>query len=413
MLSSEALHSYVEYYFNLSGKYMDTLMRHASPLYILDTSILRERAEQFKRAFHDVLPDTAFYYAMKSNNHPDVVRTLVCSDFGIDVSSGMELEQAVASGAKDIVFSGPGKTREELRLAVRYSDRVTVLIDSFGELARLEDIASAEDKIIRAGVRLAASKGSLWRKFGITPEELPLFREDTIKCSHINFCGLQFHCSWNRTPDAQVEFISTLGHILSGLPDLCREELEFIDIGGGYWPPQGEWLQPAGTREGKMKIGLGADAGPATDHYCLPSAGIESFAEQLHIALCQYIYPILSCKICFEPGRWICNDAMQVIMTVVDKKADDLIITDAGTNTVGWDRFETDYFPVLNLTRPSLLERECHIMGSLCTPHDVWGYTYWGDEIQEGDILMIPEQGAYTYSLRQHFIKPLPHVVTL
>ena len=90
-----------------------------------------------------------------------------------------------------------------------------------------------------------------------------------------------------------------------------------------------------------------------------------------------------------------------------------MVITDAGTNAIGWERFEIDYCPILNLTRPSLQERECNILGSLCTPHDIWGYSYWGKDIQEGDILMIPEQGAYTYSLRQHFIKPLPQVITL
>jgi diaminopimelate decarboxylase len=43
----------------------------------------------------------------------------------------------------------------------------------------------------------------------------------------------------------------------------------------------------------------------------------------------------------------------------------------------------------------------------------VWGYAYFGAEIQTGDILMIPTQGAYTYSLRQTFIKPLPCVITI
>jgi diaminopimelate decarboxylase len=103
---------------------------------------------------------------------------------------------------------------------------------------------------------------------------------------------------------------------------------------------------------------------------------------------------------------------MHLLVSVVDKKAPDLVITDAGTNAVGWERFESDYFPVLNLTRPSLKENPCYILGSLCTPHDVWGYFYFGAAIEAGDILMIPTQGAYTYSLRQNFIKPLPMVLT-
>ena len=127
----------------------------------------------------------------------------------------------------------------------------------------------------------------------------------------------------------------------------------------------------------------------------------------------EHLLPIVPCRICLEPGRWICNDAVQLLISVVDKKAADLVITDAGTNTIGWERFETDYCPILNLTRPSLNEQPCHILGSLCTPHDIWGYMYFGDDIRPGDILFIPAQGAYTYSLRQNFIKPLPAVVTI
>ena len=58
-------------------------------------------------------------------------------------------------------------------------------------------------------------------------------------------------------------------------------------------------------------------------------------------------------------------------------------------------------------------ERQCLVAGSLCTPHDIWGYGYFGDGIQVGDVLLVPNQGAYTYSLRQEFIKPLPKSVEL
>ena len=63
---------------------------------------------------------------------------------------------------------------------------------------------------------------------------------------------------------------------------------------------------------------------------------------------------------------------------------------------------------MVNLTRPALVEQACEIHGCLCTPHDLWGYSFWGEELHPGDVLLIPSQGAYTYSLRQDFIKPLP-----
>ena len=140
---------------------------------------------------------------------------------------------------------------------------------------------------------------------------------------------------------------------------------------------------------------------------------IERFAERLGPLIDRRLRTLAPCRIGFEPGRWLIHDAMHILVSVADRKAADLVVTDAGTNAVGWERYETDYFPVLNLTRPALVERPCHILGSLCTPHDVWGYAYWGEAIAPGDILLIPTQGAYPYSLRQSFIKPLPEMVVL
>ncbi len=413
LLPKEELSSFVSYYFDRRDLYLQVLSNHPAPLYLQDASVLRARAAQLREAFQAVLPSVGFYYAVKSNNHPDISETLIKAGFGLDVSSGIELEMALKLGARDIVFSGPGKTAQELRLAVSNTDRVVILMDSFGELSRLEDIAAQLNKKIHCGVRLNSNPDGLWRKFGIPVSDLQKFWEQTSRCSHVKLIGLQFHSSWNLSPHKQIDFIATLGKALAQMPLLFQTQLEFIDIGGGYWPSQGEWLQPAGTLEGRLCEALGQSAGPVDSHHRLPAVPIEEFAEKLGAAIHKHLFSVVSCRICLEPGRWICNDAVHLLLSVVDKKAPDLVITDAGTNTVGWERFENDYFPILNLTRPSLDEKPCLILGALCTPHDIWGYMYFGNDIQVGDILMIPTQGAYTYSLRQNFIKPLPAVHTI
>lgn len=413
LLPPEELRAFVEYYFNRRDRYLQILENHPPPLYLQDSSVLKDRALQLKKAFREVLPSVAFYYAVKSNNHPDIARALLKAEFGLDVSSGLELEMALSLGARDIVFSGPGKTAKELQLAVAHADKVVILMDSFGELRRLEEIAAKLNRRVRCGVRLTVNSKGLWRKFGIAPQDLPAFWDEARRCRHSRLIGLQFHSSWNLSPDPQIEFIRKLGKVLADMPVSFKTQIEFIDIGGGYWPAQGEWLQSSGTPEGRLREVLGEQAGSVETHHRLSATAIEEYADQLSAAIHKHLFTILPCRICLEPGRWICNDAVHLLISVVDKKAPDLVITDAGTNTVGWERFETDYFPILNLTRPSLTERPCHVLGSLCTPHDVWGYMYFGDGIQPGDILMIPTQGAYTYSLRQNFIKPLPSVYTI
>lgn len=413
LLPEKELKSFVEYYFSRRDKYLGILKKSPPPVYVLETSVLKEKAGHFKKAFQGALPDVAFYYAVKSNNHPDVSKVLIESGFGLDVSSSLELEMALGVGARDIVFSGPGKTKEELTLAVMNSEKTVVLMDSFGELGMLERAAALNNSIVRAGVRLTTNPEGLWRKFGIVLGDLLNFWEDAGKCPHIRLTGLQFHSSWNMNPDAQIDFIEKLGRVLAGMPDNFRQAVRFIDIGGGYWPSQGEWLQKSGTPEGILQKALGKEERSAKDHFMIPAKPIEYFAEHLGRTISRHILSVVDCRICLEPGRWICNDAMHILISVIDKKAPDLVVTDAGTNSIGWERFETDYFPVLNLTRPSLKETPCDVLGSLCTPHDVWGYSYWGEDIQNGDILMIPTQGAYTYSLRQNFIKPLPELVKI
>jgi diaminopimelate decarboxylase len=110
-----------------------------------------------------------------------------------------------------------------------------------------------------------------------------------------------------------------------------------------------------------------------------------------------------------EPGRWISTPAMHILLKVVDKKDRDVVITDGGINLLGWERPLSEFIPVINLTRPSLKERPLRIFGPLCTPLDIWGTSIFG--AFPGDILLVPNQGAYTYSLRQSFIKPIARVI--
>lgn len=413
LLDQKELEKFVSSFIDRKDTFLNLARKQGSPLYIIDKGMIRERTRQFLAAFRKVLPESKVYYAIKSNNHPVIAAAMVEAGLGLDVSSGIELKLALDSGAKDIVFSGPAKLDDELVLACEHNDRVTMLIDSFRERERLNEIAKKQDVSIRAGVRLTVDERGLWRKFGIALNDLPRFFADSDKYSHIRLCGLQFHTSWNLDSENQIIFIQRLGDCLKSMDKSLRAKIEFIDIGGGYWPPYGEWLQAAGTTEGKLHQVLATVPEPFLNHYHLPAIPIAKFAEDIAGAVRKHILPYVNCHFCMEPGRWLCHDAMHILLTVIDKKGEDIVITDAGTNTIGWERFETDYFPVINLSQPALTEKTSYVLGSLCTPHDVWGYAYFGKSIERGDVLLIPTQGAYTYSLRQDFIKSLPKTAVL
>ncbi|MBW2440085.1 MAG: decarboxylase, partial [Deltaproteobacteria bacterium] len=101
LLPPDELRAYVQYHFDRRDLYLEVLERHPLPLYLQESSILRDRAGRLKRAFQKVLPAVGFYYAVKSNNHPDIARVLFEAEFGLDVSSGLELEMALNLGAAD------------------------------------------------------------------------------------------------------------------------------------------------------------------------------------------------------------------------------------------------------------------------------------------------------------------------
>jgi len=407
------LHEFVQRFLDRGQYFLECADQHGSPLYIFDIETLKEHADRFKNTFRSYLPDIKMFYALKSNNHRDIISTLVSEGLGLDVSSGAELKLALESGTDKILFSGPGKTDEELTLAVHNSGNITVLMDSFSELERLQRIAAENDVVIRTGVRITTDENGIWRKFGIPLRDLSRFLNYSDKCKNIKLKGLQFHISWNLNTNNLLKFIDRLTAELHKLSPEYRAQLEFLDIGGGFWPEEGEWLQPAATVEGIIREKIFNGRISTDEHFKWSAISIENFAKQISRSLKKQMPDDMNYCIYVEPGRWLCNGAMHILLKVIDRKAKDIVITDGGTNAIGWERFESDYFPVINVTRPSLKENDCLIAGSLCTPHDVWGYNYFGEDINPGDILLVPNQGAYTWSLRQNFIKPIPRVVTM
>jgi diaminopimelate decarboxylase len=413
LLDGEVLRDYVKGFFDRRELFLRAVKEFGSPLYVLDEAVIARRAREFKSAFASVLPRSKCFYALKSNYHPFLLGVLAGQGYHLDVSSGWELEQALALGAPEIIFSGPAKTEQELSLACRHADKVTVLMDSFAERSRLEEAAAREGVRIKAGVRLMIEEDGLWRKFGIPLRRMAEFFAGSEAYSCVDLRGLQFHASWNLDPAKQTGFIQKLGGILADMPAEQAGAINFIDIGGGYWPARGEWTHPCATPGGKLRQCLEPRIEEGLDHCCFSAVPLADFARQISESLHKNIFPHVEPEIYLEPGRWISNDSMHILLQVLDKKADDVVIVDGATSAVGWERYENDYCPALNLSRPSLDERKCMVFGSLCTPHDLWGYSYFGDNIELGDVLLVPDQGAYTYSLRQHFIKPLPRQVIL
>ena len=262
-LPESILRQYLEGFINKREVFMDSAEKFGTPQYFYDYPNLKLQIERFKAAFSKYLPRFQIFYAIKSNCFRGMVDDIAKAGIGLDASSGRELSMALETGCEKILFTGPGKTDEELNLAFANRSRVILLIDSFGELGRLSRLIQTNKKIdspLTVGVRVKELEKSSWNKFGIPINDLSIIFEKALRINGIIPSGIQFHSSWNMDPYRQTTMIKDLGRYLDeSMPGHLRRYLKFIDIGGGFWPEHGEFLHPNNTLAGKVALLLGAD----------------------------------------------------------------------------------------------------------------------------------------------------------
>jgi diaminopimelate decarboxylase len=155
------------------GEMLALAERRATPCYVFDEGAFEAALAAFSGAFSLHVPRHRPFYAVKSNHHSLVVRAAVRAGFGLDVSSGRELVQALRGKAERILFSGPAKSEADLELAVQHTRRVVVNLDSFREppvsastpaiTARGPSSASRWRSCPGSGARPAGTQGSFWR----------------------------------------------------------------------------------------------------------------------------------------------------------------------------------------------------------------------------------------------------------
>ncbi|NUM25503.1 MAG: alanine racemase [Candidatus Buchananbacteria bacterium] len=391
--------------------------KHETPFYLFDRQSVRADIKKFKSVFTKQIPRLEIFYAVKSNPHPFLLKEVVRQALGLDVSSGRELELAIKYGAKKIIFTGPAKTDRELNLAIKYRKKLIINLDSFTELRRLGVRLRQEKTTIRAGVRIATKYHNTWNKFGIPLTDLKRFLNEAKKYPEIQLQGIQCHMSWNKGVEPYQNLIKEIAKYLKLLSEEDRSQIKFIDFGGGFETYQLEGYFPWTTSQGEVIKAAAEHFGRQADfkdkYYLTETVPLAGYAQAIAKSIKLHLDPIIKPKYYCEPGRAISTKSMHLILKVMDVKRSDLVILDGGVNMVGYELFEYFYYPVVNLTRPDTKELSCHLYGSLCTPYDLFGYYCYAKAIKEGDIIMIPNQGAYTYTLAQNFIKPIPETYVL
>ncbi|MBN1295134.1 alanine racemase [bacterium] len=404
--------------------FQESIRCYGTPQYILDTDALIERCRLFVRTIRRRLPDSEFFYAFKCNDLPFIANTVCHHGFHADVAGLFELQLALQIGCKRIVFNSPGKTDDELTLAVTHSQRVIIIIDNFDEIDRLKTLCTTmlPETPVTVGLRLAVGRRTddAWHKFGFELDDVPEAIARISESPSLVWRGLHFHSSWNKTPLKYYQTLQTVGRFMERhLPQRIRLGMEFVDIGGGFYPEnqavihhcedKGILADMMARRHGGRKhINRMLDHDP---HAFLVTEvdPLETFAETIAEAMDTHIRPLApNAAVFMEPGRFIVAHSTAVLLRVLAVKQDSVIV-DGGINMMGDYKFsEYAFAPVINLRRPSAALHSCTVYGPLCDPSDLWGYSHYGDPLQRGDAVAVLHQGAYTYSTAWRFIKAIP-----
>lgn len=216
---------------------------HGSPVYVYSAQTFKDHCAVVRSAFSGLEPLICF--SVKSCSNLAVLKLLVEQGCGLDVVSGGELYRALQAGAapEKIVFAGVGKSREELAYAI---DAGVFLFnaESEGELARIDEVARAAGKRVKAAVRVnpdvadadtheKTSTGGRQTKFGV-----PLLRAEALfernLYRHVDVVGIHVHLG---SPIAATATYLTAIDKVEQLADRIEAsggKIEFINIGGGF-----------------------------------------------------------------------------------------------------------------------------------------------------------------------------------
>lgn len=403
------------------NKYLKLAEGKGTPLYLYDAQEVRLNLGRFKAAFEAENVDAHIYYAAKSNDYIGIMRTVSEAGEGIDVSSDRELKLALQAGATKIIYTGPAKTETDFNLILDQADKIIVNLESFRELRLLSKMAATRKVVVKCGLRIVTASQKGWTKFGLPLSELRVFYDEAKKYSSLQFSGLHFHISFNRDPKKYVETMREVAdYLMANFSEEERLDFEYLDMGGGYVPESFDGIYPWNPdqtmwEQDNIEVVSSILADKYQPRFIKPEVdSIEVFAKAISEVFLKKIRKAAP-KIALycEPGRFICHSALHFLLRLIDVKSPQIGIADGGCGMQGWEKFQfINYAPVFNLSQFSS-EHEIPFVtyGSLCTPDDVWGYYMYSEGTpKEGDVLIVPYQGAYTYTLAQSFIKEIPDI---
>ncbi|MGB3045457.1 MAG: diaminopimelate decarboxylase [Xanthobacteraceae bacterium] len=349
-----------------------------TPFYCYSTATLERHYRVFTEAFAGT--DHLVCYAMKANSNQSVLRTLAKLGAGADVVSGGELKRALAAGipADKILFSGVGKTADELRLAVSHGIRC-INIESEPELELLSQVASQMGRTAHISIRVnpdvdsgthaKISTGKSENKFGIPIARAREVYAKAAKLPGIVVSGVDMHIGSQITDlgpmEAAFRLLAEFVTVLRG----DGHTITHVDFGGGLGVP----------------------------YYEDRAAPPEPLA---YAAMVKRVTHNLGCTLMFEPGRMIVGNAGILVTRVIYVKRGDVrnfVIIDAAMNDLIRPTLYEAYHQIMPVraAAPDAPVLVADVVGPVCETGDYLALGRTLPEPKAGDLLAIMTAGAY------------------
>lgn len=356
--------------------------KYKTPFYIYDFDEVKTRFNALKYAFR--ARKSQIFYAVKANSNLSLLKMLLKLDSGFDCVSIGEVRRALKVGAKPykIIFSGVGKSEDELKAALEFGI-LYINLESREEMLLLETLAAKMGVKARISVRINPnvdakthpyiSTGLKENKFGVSVEDARAMYLHAAKSEFLEPVGVHFHIG------SQILELSSIFEAAKCVAQLVRElkaakiELKFFDVGGGL-----------GVKYGENEV----------------EPDLYAYAQGILGALSG-----LDLTIGLEPGRFLVAKCGELVASVLYEKqncAKRFIVTDAAMNDFMrvslYNAFHEIKLPY-NAENTSL----CDVVGGICESGDFFAKDRDLPKSQSGDILVIKDVGAYGFSMSSNY----------
>jgi len=370
--------------------------RFGTPLYVYSASTIVDRLRAFDNAFRTIAHSVC--YSVKANSALGILRLISGLRCGFDVVSGGELERVLQvdkRAARKVVFSGVGKTKEEMRQALK-AKILLFNVESESELWALAEVAATLKRVapiaLRVNPDVAAethpyiSTGLRKHKFGIPISEARSLYAWASGSRHLKVAGISVHIGSQIT---EVKPFRATMERVAELVQVLRQDghqIEFVDAGGG------------------LGICYEDSSAPEFSHH------VVAYAEAV-------VRPLRGLKVhlLLEPGRSIVGPAGALLTSVLYKKKNDgrrFLVVDAAMNDLLRPSLYNAYHEIIPTTADSHAttgRENVDVVGPVCETGDFLARDRELPIVNEGDLLAILDAGAYGMSQSSNYnTRPRP-----